>query len=170
MQRLIFVMALAISFTAQASFLQDYCGNADGSVQTASGHVDSFIQVKKRTWDNGQPKDEVVKLDYNNISWAYSEESLLQESRFNSCDIIQAQSDVLHGGGQNTGGVASWQSTYTSKLVITPKNGFQLSPDYMNYNRENGTIETLVICTSKGNSRVLCSPQPKPNPADLIDG
>lgn len=145
MKALIIATVLVTTLSANASFFQNYCSNAQGTTTTADGHAEFYTKVTSRTWDNGNQIDKVIELDLDKVDL----------STFDEVKISEQISKYCEPGSSS--GYVSWEYVITKKVILTNRDGSLFSKDIVGVSDDQKTISTMVICTEEGNSRTDCS-------------
>ena len=144
MKTLILFSLLFSSLGAKASYFQNYCGNAEGTVRVADGHDENYFMLTERVWgDHGVSEKQIKYIDYE-LSEKSSKSIEIENSFENSCK-----------DGDETG-YGSWK-VVTSKVVTVYKvDGSLFSEDIVGVSEDRKTVSAYVICEENGSSMVLC--------------
>jgi hypothetical protein len=135
-------MILTSASTAQASWYQDYCSNAESTVRLAHGHNDFFVEVTERNYDGKQVREQRIRegLEY----------SILGD------EIKVSESSQQHCNPGEEMGWTSWQKVNAMKVRITRKDGELFSEKVVGVTSDRKAVEAFVICQNDGNSMMMC--------------
>ncbi|RYZ90036.1 MAG: hypothetical protein EOP04_05200 [Proteobacteria bacterium] len=121
---------LFVSATAQASWYQELCSNASGSVKTASGHNGDWVQLAFGNDDYGSPILEFV----DQASAEVLSEKEIDSSSYSQCEY------------------SSWSRVYHRKIKITRWDGSAFDKPYLGLSKDGLSVTTNVICEEEGSS------------------
>lgn len=145
MKILSLIMLIAgFSLNAQASFFQEYCNNAEGTLQISAGHNDNFTRATKRQWNGAEYKDTIVELSYPDFEITSSEEQGIAQEQFNSC---QPGDEYGWAGGSDT---------TVKKVRIVKADGSTFDEDFLNRTKDGMALETYLICEMQWNNTIIC--------------
>lgn len=143
MKSLFILAAMTFSFSSHASYFQTDCQNSDGTILSAGGHGDNFIKVAQ--YNSSGKITKIVELDLiEKVDYEYLDTKELSKMENGGCSI-----------GQEIG-FWEWETTYSAKMVITNRDGSLFDKYLAGVSKDLKSIESDVICESKGNSMVLC--------------
>lgn len=142
--KILFALALVglTSTTAHASSFNIDCSNADGSVRTASGHMDNFIQITERDWNTGT--DTPIRDDSGEVFL------------LNSVKNTDIKEEV--NNGRCNGGTQGYlrRQTYASEVIITKADGTLFSKNTLNVAPDYQSVKTILVCESVITSIMPC--------------
>lgn len=145
MKTLILTIAMVVSASnAQASFFQNECGNASGSIRMSSGHVKNEIVLKTVKYDDkNQRKEDTVVLSRQDV------------------DVIELKKTEISSDSQkhceagSEAGWGSWRSIDVVEVKLARRDGKSLPAGSTDLQKD-GTIVANLICDDQGNSQILC--------------
>ena len=141
MKKLTLAIAFLFSVSANASFYQISCSNADGTTTSANGHVENFLKVTKFTYQGNEAVKEIIDLDkIDTVEVAYSNDQLIERKTTDGCPASWI----------------SWQETRVVSISITNKDGSLFDKGIVGVSQDLKSINTHLICQEDGNSMVFC--------------
>lgn len=133
---------ILVSSNAQASWFQDYCSNAEGTVRIAQGHNENEIKVtaSKILKDGTVQRQPVILED------AFVTPIEVKELETESNQTCTSQ-----------WGSSTWRNLRYQIIRIERPEGPVFSQDIIGVSADGRSIEAKVICEEKGNSEIFCA-------------
>lgn len=147
MKAIVLPISIFLSVSANASFFQTYCSNAEGTVKWSQGHNDNTLVITKRSWEGGNLSEETLTVPQWEITYKVNEEKDILSEASSNCP---ADSDW---------GVAKWRTVKWQAVELKRQDGSPFHSDVVGVNSQ-GAINTILICEEKGNSQSYCGTSP----------
>jgi hypothetical protein len=138
-------LALVISTSAQASWYQTFCSNAEGTTRTANGHNQNFTQLTKREWTNRGPVETIIRDEEN---------KLRVEQVGEQKSIVNEQKQSCRKPGM--GGVWNSHNVSAGKYKITNDDGSLFDKDIVGVSEDLKSVEVEFICQADMNGLIMC--------------
>lgn len=138
-------MTLGMGLNAQASWYEENCSNAEGTVKLAMGHNENFTAVTERVYDQGYSTDTVIKDEAGDIEFEFSGEKQLERTSSDSC---------LPGTEY---GFASWRKVTYRIVTLKKANGGLFSKSTVGVSEDLKTVKASLLCELNGNSESICT-------------
>ena len=122
---------LLLSINVKASFVQEYCSNGEGTVMTASGHNNNFVQVTERFFNHGNPLETKIKLRRGNLAI----------NKTNSTEIARINTSKW-----------CWQDISTKQISISKNDGTTFSKNIVGVSEDKKSVNAFIIC-----EKTICS-------------
>lgn len=143
MKKIIITIAALFSFAGSASFFQESCSNAEGTVKFTSGHVSNKVVLTEREYNSGKVTENEIELSLYDLKVEFGKEVIIDSTSSKNCS-------------ESGGGVAQWQSITAKKLTIKYSDGTPFSENVLGTSKDRRTVSAYVICDNSGNSMILC--------------
>lgn len=145
MKTLFVTIAMVVTASnAQASFFQNECSNASGSIRMSDGHVKNEIVLKTVKYDKKhQRQEETIVLSRQDVDVTEVKKTNISQENKQHCEA------------GNGGGWASWRSIDVVEVKLARRDGTSL-PEGSTDLQKDGTIVATLICEDQGNSQIIC--------------
>ncbi|MGZ5278687.1 MAG: hypothetical protein ACXWC9_02020 [Pseudobdellovibrionaceae bacterium] len=138
------LLSLVVVQSAQASYFQINCSNADHTVATASGHSKNSVTLTEYSYGDNGPVYKSVELDAFNVNNEGLKTTQLHEERKGGCVP-----------GQSTG-FMSYKSVSYHQVRIQMTDGSLFSKNIIGVSQDLKSIEAFLICEQEVNNMIGC--------------
>lgn len=133
---------LALASQAQASFFQIQCSNADGTVLTASGQNENYVQVTRFVNGKRRPvKDENGLLE---VQTRLDGKVLVDDAREGACD----------SGGFRW---VTLRRVTAAEVSIARADGSAFAADTFHVSQDRKTVSTVLVCEQLVSNTAPCA-------------
>lgn len=138
------ILLSTLSLSAHASFFIENCGNAEGTISTASGHIKPTVTVSERLVTIGAEGGYITReLDRSDINIAES-------------GLVELSENVERVCNSRGYGHATYISIFSKKIKITNRDGSAFSGAMVNVSDDGLIISDYVICKREISNQVRC--------------
>ena len=147
MKKWIGLLIAVAGLNAHASWMQDYCSDAEGATQMRLGHNESFLFITKQTWKDREMQSERIDLKLlDEVNYEVRESQLLHDEYRSSCDVPNPP-DVGYGSGK---------SVSYKKVSISYKDGRLFDEGVVGVNQDRTAVEVYMICKQLSSGQIPC--------------
>jgi len=138
------LLCLAVAQSAQASYFQINCSNADRTVATASGHSKSSVTLTEYSYGDNGPVYKSVELDPHAVETEVLKNTQLHEERKGGCAPDQ------------TTGFMSYNSVSYENVRFQMRDGSLFSKEILGVSQDLKSVEAFLICEQEVNNMIGC--------------
>lgn len=138
------IAVLSLGSIAHASWFQENCSNADGSLRTAGGHNENFIEYTERSYGPDGVVEKRVRDEERELLYEVRAETKLDSESRQACVPGQEY------------GFASWREVNYRKIVLRREDGSAFPRTAVGVSADGLTLSADLICELHGNSETLC--------------
>ncbi len=137
---------LALSSSAQASWYQHFCSNAEGTTRSANGHNQNYLQLTKREWtDKGRVETVITDTEHKLRVLPVGEAKVVVSEQKGSCDRANG----------NTGFWSS-RSVTAGSYEISHADGVLFDENIVGVSKDRKTVKVELICERAMNGLMPC--------------
>jgi hypothetical protein len=137
------VTLMSLTTAAQASWYQEFCSNAEGTIKTANGHNENYQRLTKRVWENGRVTDTVVEAEH-----------LVPKAEGQSWEILKQEK--RHCGPGQKYGFYSSRHVYAKSEMLVNADGSPFEKNIVGVSADQKSVHAMLICEMNMNSEMPC--------------
>ncbi len=135
---------MSLTTAAHASWFQEYCSDAEGTVRRGSGHDENFLQITQRVWGEDGKKDTILRDENGALTYNEKSNKVVEKEYHENCRP-----------GEEIG-FATSREVNLVQLEIQNSDGRLFDKDIVGVSKDLKTVNATLICERNYGGEMLC--------------